>query len=117
MVQDTHPDDPILTAEVLFFTKEGTRLPSTLGQITPENLASFEPPPAAIDDARQVFEARGFEVQAGSFSLTIVGPTSLFERTFEVTIGEPDKLAELAVPAELEGIVESIILNVPFELY
>jgi len=117
MVMDTPPDDPVLTAEVLFFTDKGARLPSKMGQITPENLASFEPSAVAMDTAREAFEALGFDVLAGSLSLTIAGSASLFEQIFQVTIGETHKPVELTVPEELEGIVDAIILNEPYELY
>ena len=100
-------------------------------RLTAENLASFEPDPAATLEVQRQLRVAGFEVgPLVGISMALTGPAKLFERFFNTTLdaqadgtwmsvdrrGTPRRELPLtAVPESLSGLLYAVTFEPPAE--
>ena len=95
--------EPSLSALVVLRPARGSLEASD--RITSANVAEYLPDPEAVERALRWFRDAGFGVGSPyGLSLSIVGPPSVFRRTFGRSVQLPDPSAQLASRESAKGV-------------
>jgi hypothetical protein len=95
--------------------------------ITAANVDEFRAEPATIAIAEAELRRQGFNVSGPGVTLTITGPQTLFEKTFQIKLSVEQDAAtrrmivrpsgEVVIPASLQSAVEAVVFPEPPEYF
>lgn len=124
-----------MIAHVILRKSDGTSIADTNRAMTAKNIDLYRVGDAVIQEASAKLEAMGFRVlSSGAVDLTIDGPKTLLETTFQTTIVQADpsdtikgtgdtqqhpytNVMPFIVPDELSDLIAQVVLPIPPQMF